>query len=55
MDGTQMPMKMAAFVSPLKYSISEKMSERNAAINSSLSAVVNFLNMNDRFEFCWKV
>jgi hypothetical protein len=45
MEGTQMPVNMAAFTSPLKYNISEKISERNAAINNSLSAVVNFLNM----------
>jgi len=45
MDGTQMPMNMAAFASPLKYSISEKTSERKAAINRSLSAIVNFLNI----------
>ena len=40
-----MPINMAAFVSPLKYNISEKISERNAAINNNLSVVVNFLNM----------
>ena len=36
---------MAAFASPLKYNISEKISEINAAINNNLSAVVNLLNM----------
>jgi hypothetical protein len=35
----------------LKYRISEKMSDRRAAINRSLSAVVNFLNM----VFLWLV
>lgn len=50
-DGTQMPMKIAAFGSPLKYSISEKISDRNADINKSLSVVVNFLNM---ILFCFK-
>jgi hypothetical protein len=45
MDGTQIPINMAAFASPLKYSISEKIIERKAAINNNLSAVVNFLNM----------
>ena len=36
---------MAAFASPLKYNISENISERNAEINNNLSVVVNFLNM----------
>ena len=45
MEGTQMPINIAAFASPLKYNISEKISERNAAINNNLSVVVNFLNM----------
>lgn len=40
-----MPINIAAFGSPLKYNISEKMSERNAAINNNLSVVVNLLNM----------
>lgn len=40
-----MPRKIAAVASPLKYKASEKTSERNAAINSSLSVIVNFLNM----------
>jgi hypothetical protein len=44
-DGTQMPIKIAAFASPLKYNISEKIRERNAEINNNLSVVVNFLNM----------
>jgi hypothetical protein len=29
----------------LKYKISEKTSERNAAINNNLSAIVNFFNI----------
>ena len=45
MDGTQRPINMAEFASPLKYNISEKISERKAAINNNLSVVVNFLNM----------
>jgi hypothetical protein len=45
MDGTQMPINMAAFASPLKYNISEKISERNAEINNNLSVIVNFFNM----------
>jgi hypothetical protein len=45
MEGTQMPIKIAALASPLKYNISEKISERNAAINNNLSVVVNILNM----------
>jgi hypothetical protein len=40
-----MPINMAALTSPLKYNISEKISERNAAINNNLSVVVNLLNM----------
>ena len=45
MEGTQIPINIAAFVSPLKYKISEKISERNAEINNNLSVIVNFLNM----------
>ena len=45
MDGTQIPMKIAEFTSPLKNNISEKISERNAEINNNLSVVVNFCNM----------
>lgn len=44
-DGTQIPINIAAFASPLKYNISEKISERNAEMNSNLSVIVNFLNM----------
>ncbi len=52
-DGTQMPTKIAAFASPLKYNVSEKIRERKAAINSNLSDVVNFLNMILlRLKFC---
>jgi len=40
-----MPINMAAVASPLKYNISEKISDRNAAINNNLSVAVNFLNM----------
>ena len=45
MDGTHKPMKMAASASPLKYNTSEKMSERKAEINKSISVIVNFLNI----------
>jgi hypothetical protein len=44
-EGTQIPINIAAFASPLKYNISEKISERKAAINNNLSVVVNLLNM----------
>jgi hypothetical protein len=48
-----MPIKMAALTSPLKYNISEKISERKAAINNNLSVVVNFLNMTLKdLKFC---
>lgn len=49
MDGTQMPINMAAVSSPLKYNISEKTSEANAEINSSLSVIVKFFNMISLF------
>jgi hypothetical protein len=45
MEGTQMPMKMAASFSPLKYSISEKIRERKAEMNNKISVNVNFLNI----------
>lgn len=45
MDGTQIPINMAALTSPLKYNISEKISERKAEINNNVSVIVNFLNM----------
>lgn len=44
-EGTQMPINMAAFASPLKYNTSEKIRERNAAINNNLSVIVNLLNI----------
>ena len=44
-DGTQIPINIAAMASPSKYSASEKTRERNAAMNNNLSAVVNFLSM----------
>ena len=44
-DGTQMPIKMAAVASPLKYNTSEKMSERKADMNNNLSVIENFLNI----------
>ena len=45
MEGTQMPINMAAVASPLKYNISEKISERKAEINNNLSVNVNFVNI----------
>lgn len=45
MEGTQIPINIAAVDSPLKYSISENISERNAAINNNLSVVVKFFSM----------
>lgn len=45
MVGTQIPTKIAAVVSPLKYITSEKIRERNAAVNNNPSVVENFLNM----------
>ena len=45
MEGTQIPINIAAVTSPLKNNISEKISERKAAINNSLSVVVKFLSM----------
>jgi hypothetical protein len=44
-DGTQMPMKVAASFSPLKYKYSENTNESKAEINKSLSVIVNFLNI----------
>ena len=40
-----MPIKMAAFASPLKYNISENISEANAEINNNISVVENLFNM----------
>jgi hypothetical protein len=37
-------MKIAAFSSPLKYNISEKIRELKAAINNNMSVIVNFFN-----------
>ncbi len=44
-EGTQIPIKIAAVDSPLKYNISEKTSERSEAVNNNLSVIVNFLSM----------
>lgn len=44
-EGTHIPINMAAFSSPLKYKISENISERNAETNNKISVIVNFLNM----------
>ena len=45
MDGTQIPKKIAAVASPLKYKVSEKISERKAATNNNLSVMVNLLSI----------
>ena len=45
MEGTQIPINMAAVASPLKYNISEKISDRNAEKNNNLSVIVNLLNI----------
>ena len=44
-EGTQMPMNVAASFSSLKYKYSEKTKESNAEVNNNLSVVVNFLNI----------
>jgi hypothetical protein len=48
-EGTQIPIKMPASLSPLNQSISEKIRDKNAAINISMSVGVNFLNMVNYF------
>ena len=45
MEGTQIPTNMAELTSPLKYNTSEKIRDKNAAINNNKSVVVNFLNI----------
>jgi hypothetical protein len=45
MEGTQMPMNIAAFASPLKYKISEKIRDMKADMKSNISVSVNFLNI----------
>ena len=45
MDGTHMPINIAACASPFKYKISENISDRKAEIKSNLSVIVNFLNI----------
>ncbi len=44
-EGTQIPIKMADVVSPLKNKYSEKIRDRNAEINNNLSVIVNFENI----------
>lgn len=44
-DGTHSPINIAAVSSPLKYSISEKTSERKAESINKMSVIVNFLSM----------
>ena len=46
MDGTQIPMKIPACLSPLNHKISENIKDKNAAMNIKKSVGVNFLNMN---------
>ena len=47
MDGTQIPIKIPACLSPLNHNISEKIKDKNAAKNIKMSVGVNFLNMNE--------
>ena len=49
MEGTQSPTKRACSLLPLNHMISEKTSERSAATNSSMSPLVNFLNIEYKF------
>jgi len=49
MEGTQIPIKIPASLSPLNHKISEKISDKNAAMNIKKSVGVNFLNMNIYF------
>ena len=51
MEGTQIPINIAALTSPLKYNISEKISDRKAATNNKMSVAVNFLNIIELFGF----
>ncbi len=44
-----MPINIAAFASPLKYNISENISEAKAESNNKISVVVNFLNIFQSF------
>jgi hypothetical protein len=46
MEGTQMPIKIPACLSPLNHKISEKIKDKKAAVNIKKSVGVNFLNMN---------
>ncbi len=53
MDGTHRPINKAESFSPLNHSASEKISERIAETIRSLSAVVNFLNMECQLNTLW--
>lgn len=48
-------MNVASALNPLKYKVSEKINDNKAAINNSLSDVVNFLNMSFFFLNCYTV
>lgn len=52
MDGTQIPMKIPACLSPLNHNTSEKIKDKKAAENIRMSVGVNFLNMNTFFLQC---
>jgi hypothetical protein len=47
MDGTHMPTKIPACLSPLNHKNSEKIKDKKAAMNIKKSVGVNFLNMNE--------
>ena len=53
-DGTHKPIKVPSAFSPWKYRVSEKIKDNSAAINSSLSAKVNFLNIISFLNFLSK-
>ena len=46
MEGTQRPTKSACSLLPVNHINSEKTRERSAATNKSISALVNFLNID---------
>jgi hypothetical protein len=48
-EGTQIPIKIPACLSPLNHSISENIKDKNAAKNIKKSVGVNFLNINQNF------
>lgn len=49
MEGTQIPIKIPASLSPLNHNTSENIRDKKAAVNIKMSVVVNFLNMYHYF------